>query len=145
MDKENSMLNLAICLRALQLYSQHAHNLCARMPFHQDHAFFADVYNFADDSYDSVIERIIGTKGEEGLQLKSILKGVYTKLDNMPDVGVKENKAFYTAILSQQKYINDEINMLVKSEGMSEGTKQLIGGIADALEVLIYKTQRRLL
>lgn len=137
------MLELAICLRTLQLYSQHAHNLCARMPFHQDHEFFSDVYSFADGAYDSVIERIIGTKGEEGLHLKIILKGVYSKLDNMPDVGVTENKQFYLAILENQNYINQEINTLCKSEEISEGTRQLIGDIADKLEVLIYKTRQR--
>lgn len=114
------------------------------MPFHQDHEFFSDVYTFADGAYDSVIERIIGTKGEEGLHLKIILKGVYSKLDNKPDVGVTENKQFYLAILEQQNYINQEINTLCKSEEVSEGTRQLIGDIADKLEVLIYKTKMRI-
>jgi len=138
------MLELAICFRALQMYSQHAHNLCARVSFHQDHEFFAEVYNFADDSYDGVIERIIGTKGEQGLELKGILKGVYSKLDKAPDVGVKENKIFYTHILEQKNYINSELAKLCKSQELSEGTRQFLGGIADKLEVLIYKTKQRI-
>jgi len=137
------MLQIAICFRALQIYSQHAHNLCGRLAFHQDHEFFGEVYNFPDDAYDSVIERIIGTKGEEGLELKNILKGVYAKLDKAPDVGVKENKQFYMFILDQMKYINKEINEMCKSPEMSEGTKQLLGGHADSIEVFIYKIQQR--
>lgn len=138
------MLQIAICFRALQIYSQHAHNLCGRLAFQQDHEFFSELYNFADDSYDSIIERIIGTKGEEGLELKGILKGVYAKLDKAPDVGVKENKQFYMFALEQVKYILKEINMACKSPEMSEGTKQLLGGQADALEVFVYKIQQRI-
>lgn len=139
------MLQLAICLRALQLYSHHAHNLCARVVFHQDHEFFADVYGFAETSYDDVIERIIGTQGESAsLELKGILKGVYAKLDKFPDVGVKENKIFYAAILDQKKYILDELETLCQSPELSEGTKQMLGNIADKMEVFVYKIQQRL-
>lgn len=138
------MLELAICLRAMQLYSHHAHNLCARMVFHQDHEFFGELYGFAESSYDDVIERIIGTKGEAGLELKGILKGVYSKLGKAPDINVKENKVFYQFLLDQQMYINKELNALCKSAELSEGTKQLLGGIADKLEVFIYKTKQRI-
>lgn len=137
------MLQIAICLRALQLAAHHAHNLCARMPFHQDHEYFGDLYGFAEGSYDNVIERIIGTKGEEGLQLKVILKGVYSKLDKCPDVGVKENKQFYMFLLEQCKYVNDELNSMCKSGEVSEGTRQMLGDIADKMEVHIYKIQQR--
>jgi hypothetical protein len=41
-------------------------------------------------------------------------------------------------------YVNSEINQLCKSSELSEGTKQLIGGIADDLEVLLYKTKMRM-
>jgi DNA-binding ferritin-like protein len=64
------MKDLAVHLRAMQIYAHTAHNLCARVPFFQDHAFFADTYSALEDDYDSVIERIIGTKGEQATGLE---------------------------------------------------------------------------
>lgn len=138
------MLQIAINFRAIQIFSQHAHNLCARLAFHQDHGFFSEVYNFADDSYDGIIERIIGTKGEEGLELKNIIKGVFSKLDKAPDVGVKENKVFYMFLLDQLRSNNLLIDQLCKSDQISEGTRQFLGNLADQSEIIIYKIQQRI-
>jgi DNA-binding ferritin-like protein len=138
------MLEIAVSFRAMQLFAHHAHNLCARLAFHQDHEFFAEAYGFAEKSYDNIIERIIGTKGEEGLDIKNILKGVYSKLDKAPSIGVKENKIFYMFLLEQFKNANKELNDLCKKPEISEGTRQLLGGIADEVEVFVYKIQQRI-
>jgi len=137
------MLNLAICLRALQIISHHYHNVCGKIAFHQDHEFFAEVYNAAESDYDDVIERIIGKDGIQVIDLDSILMQVSAKVKAMPKLA-PENKAYYEALLSQILYINDEIQKLIDTKAVSRGTEQLIGEIANKNEVLVYKIKRRI-
>jgi DNA-binding ferritin-like protein len=90
---------LLIHLRAMQLFTQHAHNLCGRVAFQQDHEFFGGVYEALDADYDSVVERIIGLGGEQDLELGSILLGVSAVLKGSPSIGVKENSVYYKHLL----------------------------------------------
>jgi len=138
------MLQLAILFRAMQLASHSAHNHCARTVFFQDHEFFGGVYSQAEGYYDSVAERMIGLGQEEQLKLQSVMAGVSQKLASAPSVGVKENKEFFIFLQSQAEEACKLCDSLCKSGQLSEGTKQLIGGIADELEVLKYKISRRL-
>ena len=41
------MLELAVIVRSLQFYAHHAHHICARMVFMQDHEFLAEIYTKA--------------------------------------------------------------------------------------------------
>lgn len=138
------MLQLAILFRALQLASHSAHNHCARTVFFQDHEFFAELYGKAEGYYDSITERMIGLGQEEQLKLQTVIQAVSQKLASAPSVGVKENKEFFIYALSQLEESCKLVDSLCKSGQLSEGTKQLIGGIADEVEVLKYKISRRL-
>ncbi|MFZ4411515.1 MAG: hypothetical protein ACOYOV_00430 [Bacteroidales bacterium] len=137
------MMQLAVCLRALQLISHHYHNICGKIAFHQDHEFFAEVYSAAEGDYDSVIERIIGKDGIQAIDLDSILAQVSAKVKAMPK-SAPENKAYYVAILSQMEYINAEIQKLIDGKLVSRGTEQLIGEIANQQEIKIFKIKRRI-
>jgi DNA-binding ferritin-like protein len=122
------------------MVAQHAHNLCARVVFEQDHEFFASVYQAADADYDSVIERIIGTIGEQNVpSLQEIAQAIGSQ-SVMPE---KENSAYYKKILALEENICARIDALCKSGQISEGTKQLIGDIANRLEVEKYKIKQR--
>jgi len=138
------MLQLAILFRALQLASHSAHNHCARTVFFQDHEFFGELYGKAEGYYDSIAERMIGLGQEEQLKLQPLMSAVSQKLASAPSVGVKENKEFFVFSLSQLEEACKLIDSLCKSGQLSEGTKQLVGGIADEIEVLKYKISRRL-
>lgn len=138
------MLQLAVLFRAMQLASHSAHNHCARTVFFQDHEFFGGVYSQAEGYYDSIAERMIGLGQEEQLKLQPFMAAVSQKLATAPSVGVKENKEFFIFLQSQCDEACKVIDALCKSGQLSEGTKQLIGGIADELEVLKYKISRRL-
>jgi DNA-binding ferritin-like protein len=136
------MIPILIQLRSMQLYAHHAHNLCARIVFMQDHEFFGDAYGVYETDYDGVIERIIGTKGDDGLELSSILLAVSSKLKE-PMIGVKENKVFYTKLISMENELRVLIGQEIKA-GVSEGTRQMLGDICDRSEVRCYKIQQRL-
>ena len=137
------MKDLLIQLRAMQLFTHSAHNLVARTPFHTDHSFFGDVYSVLESDYDDVAERIIGLFGEEPMELNSILMGVAAKLQGAPSIGVRENSVFYSHLLSQEIQLCEHIKKLVLA-GISPGTEQLIGDIANKSESRQYKIKQRL-
>lgn len=137
------MLKFAILLRSIQIFTHSAHNLCKGATFHEDHGFFGDVYGKAEGWYDSVVERIIGLGYEEQINLQSILSGVAKELSSAPSVGANV-EAYYKYLASQLAKSCQMCDEICKHKDVSEGTRQLVGGIADEIEVLEYKIQRRL-
>lgn len=137
------LLPIIVHLRAMQLYTHHAHNLCARIVFQQDHDFFGEVYSALDGEYDGVVERQIGLFGEDKLDLTAIIVQVHSKLKGLPTVGVKENKVFYTQLLEMEKQLLSAIQAVINA-GVSEGTRQMLGDICDRSEVRQYKIKQRL-
>lgn len=137
------LLPIIVHLRAMQLYTHHAHNLCARIVFQQDHDFFGEVYSALDGEYDGVVERQIGLFGEDKLDLTAIIVQVHSKLKGLPTVGVKENKVFYTQLLEMEKQLLSAIQAVINT-GVSEGTRQMLGDICDRSEVRQYKIKQRL-
>ena len=133
---------ILIHLRAMQLYSHHAHNLCARVPFHQDHEFFGEVYEALEGEYDNVIERQIGLHGEDGLDLNEILAGIHGITQHLETINVNENKTFYINLQSMEVKLLALIKSIIPS--VSEGTRQMLGDICDRSEVRQYKISRRL-
>lgn len=130
------MIELAILFRTLNLFTHHAHNLTKGNTFHEDHAFFAGLYEFADDAYDSLIERQIGTVSDK-IDLCEIIKESYALLENM-DGNYYRNSL---VILTEGVNIIDEMS---KSAKLSSGTVNMLQGLSDQMEVLIYKIKRKL-
>jgi DNA-binding ferritin-like protein len=138
------MIDLLACLRALQLFTHNAHNLCARSIFFGDHDFFGSSYGEAESDYDSLIERIIGIKGEvPELELKSLLSKVILKLEGAPSINQKENKVFFVHQLKMEQNICSYIESLCKSAGLSQGEIQLLGDIAQRSQIRQYKIKQR--
>lgn len=138
------MINLLVHLRAMQLFSHHAHNLVSRAVFFQDHDFFGEVYPQLESDYDSVIERIIGLQGEGQLALQPLLQAVVAKIANAPSVGVKENKVFFQYLLQQEQELCKLVEELAKVPGTSQGVIQTIGTIAEKSEIRQYKIKQRI-
>ena len=138
------MLELLILLRASQLFTHSAHNLCARTPFHQDHAFFADSYSAFEDAYDSIAERIIGLYGEDSMELNRIMSEVAQKLQNCPSTGVKENKAFYEYQLQLEQELCSKVEAICKNPKASQGVIQTCGTLCEQSEIRQYKIKQRI-
>ena len=137
------MLQLAVLFRAMQLFAHSAHNLCHGSSFHEDHAFFGDAYGKFEGYYDSLIERLIGLGYESHLDLSQIIVEVSSKLQGSPSVGAS-NSDYYSYLLGQSEEACKYCDEFCKSKELTEGTRQLLGGIADELEVFKYKIKRRL-
>jgi len=134
------MKELAIYLRCLQLFTHNAHNVVKGAVFLQDHSFLGDLYPAYEDEYDSVIERIIGLAD---ISMEELIIIQTSALEKLKQYGAtqSENKGYFSVILKMEK----ELCLLIESivHEASQGTQQLIGGIADNSEVRQYKLKQR--
>ena len=130
------MFELLCLFRALNLHAHHMHNITKGDEFFQDHAFFAELYEFADDAYDSVIERLIGTKSDE-VDLCSILGQSH---DILMSVGDEYLKNSLIMVEEGAKLIDQ----MAKDDTLSSGTQNMLQGLSDQMEVFIYKLKRRM-
>jgi hypothetical protein len=139
------MLELAVLLRSMQLFSHSAHHLCAHSVFFPDHAFFSETYQAMDDAYDSIIERIIGLYGEDSVDLNRIISEVALKLHDAPSVGTKENKIFYEYQLKLEQELCAKVEEICKNPKASQGVIQTVATLGEQSEIRQYKIKRRLL
>lgn len=137
------MKELLIHLRTLALFAQNAHNLAKGPLFLQDHCFLGEIYTAAQSDYDSVVERIIGTMGAKHIDLKEIMDGVSKQIASLPCGEVKQNSVYFDHIQKLEKKTCSIVERLCMG-GISEGTRQLIGEIANQSEMRQYKIQQRL-
>jgi DNA-binding ferritin-like protein len=131
-----NLIELATLFRIINLYAHHAHNMASGATFMQDHAFFAEVYTQADENYDALIERHIGTV-DDNVDLCAIIKDSYDLIEKMSD-------DYYQTIFVLLKECVNSIDEMSKDGKLSSGTLNLIQGQADMIEILIYKIKRRL-
>jgi DNA-binding ferritin-like protein len=109
--------------------------------FKQDHEMLGDIYEKADGHYDSIIERLIGLGRTPNIPTINLQAA--QKLQQLV-LSYKENAECFSAILNLNKQILQNIEMLAKSPGISQGTLQLIGGHADEIEKENYFLGQRL-
>ena len=132
------MKQVAITLRALQLFAHNAHNQAKGATFLEDHEFFGELYEAYEGEYDSVVERMIG-EGDE-TDLNSIAEfAVETCAEKTP----KTNEEAFSTILEYEKELC--VNIAKEVKGASDGTQNLLQGIADESLVRQYKIGRRLM
>ena len=135
------MHTLAINFRFLQLYTQIAHNLAFGPLFFEDHEVLGDLYGKFEGYYDSVVERMIGSG--ISINLFEINKSAVDKLGAYANIPINCNGEYFNTILGEVKLTLDEIAKVVPSTSI--GTQNLLGGIADELEVdVCYKIAARL-
>lgn len=129
------MYDLAVLYKLMNLYFHNAHNLVSGDSFHEDHAFFGSLYEFADDSYDSIVERMIGN--DEKCDLVEIIKESIPLLDKLND------KYYKNALILLEEGVKliDEIS---KGGKIDVADQNLIQGQADAAKVFIYKIKRKM-
>lgn len=137
------MKELICLLRAMQLYAHSCHNLVKGQGFHSDHAFFGDVYSDIEGDFDSVVERSIGLYGDAHMNLQECLSSVMSKLADAPSVGAESNKVYYEHQLKMEDKLTGLIKQIIAA-GVSPGTEQLIGNIADKSEMRKYKIKQRI-
>jgi DNA-binding ferritin-like protein len=136
------LVKAAILLRAGQLYAHHCHNNVRGSLFHSDHKFFGNLYPKYESAYDTCVERYIGltNKALDTLQLGCDAMDL---LSDLPKDGGENNHAFYQGVLHIEQALCKYIESCTKAP-MSEGTRQMLGNLADESEVRQYKIKQRL-
>lgn len=133
------MLNkLASDFRFMQMYAHNAHNLIKGSTFFQDHGFLGDLYPKYEEIYDSLIERMLGL--DEDINLIEINDIAFQTLKKG---GVTDDpQKIFTSLLRFEQYICLQIEDI--KEQYSEGTRQMLGTIADESESRQYKLKQRI-
>ncbi len=131
------MKNLAIILRASQLYAHQAHNLATGCCFQQDHATFGDFYGAYEKGYDDVVERIIGLTGD--CDIPGITRAA---CDVVEKTKFKDVRGAYSVLLATEKSICEVCT--AENKKATLGTQNLLQALADDSEKRMYLIQRRL-
>jgi len=129
------MHQIAVLLRAMQLFTHNAHNLAHGQTFIQDHNFLGKLYPVYESAYDTVVERCIGLKGT--CDLASITMEAAEGATHM-DIATP-----FQSILEAEQMLCTGIQETLTSEQCSEGTKQMLGTLADESESRQYKLTQR--
>lgn len=131
------MKNLAVILRASQLYAHMAHNLTTGCSFFSDHEAFKSFYEEYEEGYDDVVERIIGLTGD--CDITAITKGA---CDIVEKTKFKDTMHAYSVLLATEKSLCEVCT--AENKKATLGTQNLLQGIADKSEMRQYKIQRRI-
>lgn len=134
------MKELAVLLNIFMIYGRACHNLTTGANFSQDHEFFGELYTFAETSYDSVIERCIGLEIDINIQEINLQAAT---MCSAITIGASNNEKL-AGCLEIETQLVGMIDRLVSSGSCSSGTEQLVGDIANQLEMFQYKTKQRL-
>lgn len=135
---------IAAYIRAMELYYQMAHNVVKGALFISDHGLLGEFYTQLGGNYDAVAERAVNIEGDAAVDILPQLKDIFQHLKVKPGINVKENKEYFIAGLECEKMLCQMIDQVCKDPSTSEGTRQLIGDIADQSEIRQYKINRRI-
>lgn len=134
------MNEISTHLRLMYLFLHNMHNLVSRISFFADHEYLSDAYEEILDSYDGVIERMIGKNMNPDLVMIQV--AAVEKLKALPKA-TKDNTEAFNIILSLEKELCMLIEKYAVEQKPSQGCLNLIAGIADQSEVRQYKLQQR--
>jgi DNA-binding ferritin-like protein len=133
-----TLLTLAIKYRSAQFTAHMAHNLVSGPTFFADHAFLGELYSTYEDGYDSLVERAIGL-GQSPNIVALTSNAVVDFKDKAGSLG--NAQSMFKTLLGVEKELCSMIAGLVKDA--TDGTQNLLQGLADESEVRQYKIGQR--
>lgn len=132
------MHTLASIYRAAQLYAHFAHNTVKGPNFFADHEFLGELYSVYETAYDAIIEREIGL-GKE-VSISDITKNAYHLFASVAKDA--DTQTFFKRLLATEKQIC--IQIAKDMSGKSDGTQNLLQGLADDAEKRQYQLKQRI-
>lgn len=132
------MHTLASIYRAAQLYAHYAHNTVKGPTFFADHEFLGELYPVYEAAYDSIIEREIGSG--ENISIPEITKNACNLFATVAKDA--DAQTFFKRLLATEKHICSQIAKDMK--GKSDGTQNLLQGLADDSEKRQYALKQRI-
>lgn len=130
------METLATLLRYMQFYGHIAHNMTYGTTFFQDHEFLKDVYTAYDNDYDHIVERCIGL----GTPL-DLFKVQTSAVQLLSKSKFTTPEAAFATLLEAEVTLCSSIQK--ELAGKTEGTRQLLGEMANQSEMRQYHMKQR--
>lgn len=135
----SGMKTLAVQYRAAQLVAHQLHHTVKGASFLADHEYLGELYAAYETAYDAVVERMIGLKmpitlSEVGTQAAALASRVTTA---SPDP-----ERWFATLLGVETSIRKEIDSCM-GENPTNGTQNLLQGLADESEARVYKLRQR--
>jgi DNA-binding ferritin-like protein len=124
------MKQLAVILRAGQLYAHSAHNIVVGPAFFGDHEFLGETYAALEGDYDDVVERAIGLGRVSRTDLIEIQRQATAVLPELPATA----EGMLAQVAQIDRAICQKIEKIVAEGKLSQGTINLIVAIADRAE-----------
>jgi len=140
---------LAVCARAAESWFQSAHHVASGSGFSADHErLYGRIYEGLGYTVDSLIERALSLSNDVGVaDPKAILTGALTKLDQWPAPATLAPNDLATAALTVNAALVESTRQatdaLKVAGNLSQGTENLLAGIADSHERYAYQLGRR--
>lgn len=132
-----TLLTLARAYRCAQFYAHQAHNRTTGESFFSDHSFFGELYSTYENAYDSLVERVMGLGTVVDIAELTVLaaKDFQAMSDGFaPDY-------FFKRLLSLEDSLRKKIDSAILSQ--TQGTVNLLQGLADESEARTYKMKQR--
>lgn len=135
------LLTALVNLRSLQLYYHSCHNVTHGSSFVGDHSLFSDFYKEAEAGYDRVAEYLVGKMGREALLSSDVISAVAERLAKLaPQTDTVEEMLELGCELEDE--LEESLNELDNLGGI--GLKNLVGDLAEQIDVRKYKILQRL-
>ena len=138
------MTQLASLLRFLQLFAHAAHHLAHGCSFFEDHKFLGKLYGEYEEAFDSLVERLIGLGELEGvkdrLAIDSKAASILSKTESET---LADPEDWFELLLEMEQELCGKIDKLAEGK-ISQGTLNLLAGLADASEQRQYKIGQRI-
>lgn len=138
-------------LRGLQLLYQTSHWQTSGPVYYADHLLFERLYNSLGEDIDALGEKCVGMGSERLVEYRHSLQNMQMFLDAAADMIVAENetpaqKHVVRALRAETAFIRageSLMNMLEQKGILTRGIENLLGGILDKHEGLLYLLKQR--
>ena len=136
------LAQLAALFRYLQLFTHAAHHLTLGTAFLADHPWLGEIYDEFSEAHDKCVERMLGLGLE--VDLKTITAEAARMYAESGIVDGTFDPGMFSTILEGDRQARDLIEQIFGAEGFTQGTLNMVAGLADESEVRAYKLTRRL-
>lgn len=140
---------LAVCARAAEAWMQSAHHVASGSGFNADHErLYGRIYEGLGYTVDSLIERALALSNDVGVaDPKALLTAALEKLSAWPEPATMGPNELASAALVVNASLVDSTrhatDTLKVAGNLSQGTENLLAGIADSHERYAYQLGRR--
>lgn len=141
MNNKTILMKAIVTCRVMQLYYHNCHNLVSGETFFSDHSFFGDLYPRLESDYDRLAEFYIATFGKAAFETKALSTLVQEELDKFEVEKMSCKDMFSTSVELETK-LYKELEAIDKKASI--GLRNLIGDVAEQIDVRMYKLKQRL-